>query len=403
MSAGKGEDAVPRRSWSCGGAIAQGAGRLLLVVLSLAVAAAICEAGVRWLAPSFNRYLILPPHMRTTFHPRAGAMPGVEGPSRFITNAFGIRGEEFTDDQTYRVLALGGSSTECLYLDQSEAWPAVLEGRLNALDRGTVWVGNAGSTGKHTRDHLLHVKYFVPQLPRIDAVILLVGVNDLMLRLRDLEYQPMALTPSAEAAQMEHAFYFSPYGAADPSYRQSAVWRLLRQVRYVYVRRHAVLDKAGAFYITRRVKRQQAKRPIAAAPDLTTALAEYRRNLDRIIDLGRAQGVRMILVTQPVLWRAGLTRDEERLLWGLELPGTGAYYTVEVLAEAMQRYNDVLRDVCRTRGVECVDLARQLPRDAGVFFDDMHVTEGGAVRVADIAAAYLSARPPFGPQTADVW
>lgn len=367
--------------------------RALLALGSFLVATVVCEAGVRWLLPTLNQYLILPARMHMVFRPRPEAMQGVEGSSRFITNAFGVRGDELAENQRYRILTVGGSTTECLYLDQSEAWPAVLEQRLNTLGWGRVWVGNVGSTGKHTRDHVLHLKYFVPRLPGIDAVILLVGVNDVMLRLRDPAYQPMTWGPATEAAQMGHAFYFSPYRTSAWSYQQTALWRILRQLKYVYIRRHAVLDGAGQFYVTRRLKRQRAVNTISTLPDLTTALAEYRQNLHQIIDTARAQSIRPIFLTQPLLWKAGLTPEEERLLWGLEMPGTGAYYTVDVLAEAMQRYNDTLLEVCRARHVECIDLARQLPLNGRIFFDDMHFTEVGARQVAASIFEYLRDHP----------
>ena len=49
----------------------------------------------------------------------------------------------------YRILTLGGSSTECLVLDQTEAWPQLLQDRLNETNKYQVWVGNAGQSGTH--------------------------------------------------------------------------------------------------------------------------------------------------------------------------------------------------------------------------------------------------------------
>src|SRR6185503_10261687 len=78
---------------------------------------------------------------------------GIHGPSRFRVSSLGFRGDEDPGEGALALLALGGSTTECLYLDQAEAWPALLEDELaRALGR-KVWVANAGRSGRTTRDH----------------------------------------------------------------------------------------------------------------------------------------------------------------------------------------------------------------------------------------------------------
>jgi hypothetical protein len=58
----------------------------------------------------------------------------------------------------------------------------------------------------------------------------------------------------------------------------------------------------------------------------------------------------------------------------------------------MRRYNARLLDSCRERDAECLDLAERIPRTTEVFWDDVHFTEEGARRVADLVAGYLLER-----------
>ncbi len=92
-----------------------------------------------------------------------------------------------------------------------------------------------------------------------------------------------------------------------------------------------------------------------------------------------------------------MTADEQERLWlgGVgnyqEQPGQ-PYYSVDTLADGMQRYNDVLVDTCRQRGVECLDLAAALARSTDNFFDDVHFTEAGSAEVGRLVVAHLGRR-----------
>lgn len=68
------------------------------------------------------------------------------------------------------------------------------------------------------------------------------------------------------------------------------------------------------------------------------------------------------------------------------------------LASAIDLFNQTLLQTCREDGLECYDLAAAFPKDLSVFYDDCHLSEAGARRVAHILADYLSSREPFLPR-----
>ena len=60
---------------------------------------------------------------------------GATRASRFHVNRRGVRGRAFGDDGAeFRVLAVGGSTTECAIQDDSAAWTHVLETELDRTD-----------------------------------------------------------------------------------------------------------------------------------------------------------------------------------------------------------------------------------------------------------------------------
>ena len=49
-------------------------------------------------------------------------------------------------------------------------------------------------------------------------------------------------------------------------------------------------------------------------------------------------------------------------------------------------------NVCRGRGIECLDTASRIPRTTQVFYGDAHFTEYGSMMLAGILADHLLER-----------
>ena len=375
-----------------------------IALISIIIALLLGEAGLRFYLPTTDQYYIRPPFLHRVFYPRPGTMPGVTGESHFMVNSQGLRADEFpAEENAYTILAIGGSTTECTFLDQTEAWPQRLQDELNNYSKSTkVWVGNAGQSGRTTREHTLHIKYLLPQYPSLDTVILLIGVNDLGLRFSQGEAYTPDYLPSLDARQalMRRAFDIWPtQNPNSPYYTQTAAWRLLSRSRLrpapaEETRGIIEEDDAGESYIQRRAERKT--RPIREnLPDLSLSLAEYERNINTIIDSAQEHQVRLILMTQPTFWRNDLTQAEKNLLWFGWGPEREFFYSLEAMIQGMAAYNEKLLEVCRQRQVECIDLATLLPKDTTVFYDDVHFNESGAERVAKVVADYLLRHEPL--------
>jgi lysophospholipase L1-like esterase len=372
-------------------------------VLGVVAALMLGEILLWFVLPSQAQYYVWPPHFQSTLRPDPSNMPGISGDALFKINSAGIRGDELTDSQTYRILAVGGSTTECLYLDQTEGWTSLLQKKLSDANSKSIWVGNLGKSGHNTRHHLLQLKYYLPQLPRIDAVILLVGVNDVHIRISDLEYDPDAtVKPTFESEYMRAAFAVSPPDLPVLHFKRSGWWRLAKKLKDGYLTTAKALpvqDATGQAVSQWRRYRRNAEEIVDASPDLSAALGEYRRNLDTIIDLSLHRGVRPILVTQPALWRHGMTQEDLDLLWmggigSFQLGKGHKYYSAAALDSIMQQYNKTLLEICRNRTVDCIDLARILPKDRTVFYDDVHFNESGAAQVAQVLYEHIAPKVP---------
>lgn len=328
-------------------------------------------------------------HLRTpfdarTFRPDPDVMPGVSGPSRYRINSLGVRGDEPALTGRYRVLCIGGSTTECLYLDQAETWPHLVQEELRVAageERG--WVGNAGFSGYATPEHLEFLRHS-GLVPKMDCAVFLVGFNDFARALKEspppapffharMKIKPRLLTSnlsnlvSATAQAVRHRMTAASIEVEDP---------------------------VGRNYVERRRRRLQAD-VSDDVPALAAAADEFEQRLEEIVSESRERGLQVLLVTQPVLWGAALSPAEIDLLWMGERKD-GSFVSPAALRREIDRFAERVEAVAARRGVQLVDLG-EMSGDPRYFYDDCHFNEVGAAEAARrIARGLLELRGPTG-------
>lgn len=372
-----------------------------LLLVSLAVGLVVAEVVLRIALPSPDGYYVYPPGLDRSFQPDEELMPGVHGVSHFRVSADGLRASERDADDALRLLAVGGSTTQCLYLDQWEAWPGLLQERLGEATGRPVWVGNAGKAGRRLAEHILQVEMLARQLPDLDGIILLVGANDVNQRLA-ADHDVPPFDPEDEAQRHEllgrafdlfpRSYDWFPPGRTALAALRDRVQQTLR-IRRAWRQRQ---DHTGENYQAWREMRASASRIRTELPDLDGALGTYRTELETIRRIARRAGIPVLFVTQPAIYRPDLPPELERLLWmgwvGVRGSEDGdEYYSVAAMARAYDLYNDALRRFCREREADCLDLAPLLPKDTRSFYDDLHFNEAGADRVAEAIREHLRA------------
>jgi lysophospholipase L1-like esterase len=374
-----------------------------LVVVSSIVFLAVGELFMSFLLPS--RYYVWPPNFKQTFRVQPKVIHGITSPSYLSINSFGFRGDPLSEDEKYRVLTVGASTTICVYLDDSKAWPYLVQERLNGeLGPKTVWVGNAGRPGHSAPQHVLQVEKMLDQYPEIDAVIVFIGIADALLSLSATIDEPPVFDRSPDAALRAAFAVFPDWDAGAPWYARNVIGRAarLRKWHPIPLQRDGVvaMDEKGDFLKMMRSYRKAASTIRHELPDISAPVAAYTRNVQTIVDRVERMGRRLIFLTQPTLWKDEMPESELDLIWGggtdfFHAERGKPHYSTGVLAEAMTIFNDVLLGVCRKRGVECLDLDVMVPKNAQVFYDDAHYTEYGSEIVAERVAEYLVKTEPL--------
>lgn len=349
------------------------------------------------------------PDSERTLYPSAAIMPGISGPSLFAINHIGIRGDNLKNSDTQRILAIGGSTTECLYLDQNETWTQLLQIKLNSTSENRqAWVGNAGMSGMTSRNHLVAMQSLPLEDWNIDTVILLAGVNDFSIRLsQDKDFNPDYMNlDGAHAALVYQTFTGGNRPLPNDSFlKKTAIWQTLRRIKREIFPDHSsnysrnyIQDTEGKSYLIWRNNKRHATDIRKALPDMSSAIEEYSNNINKIIDIASARSIRIILMTQPTLWTPDLPESIRNLLW---LGGIGdfqnkagaPYYAVDTLESGMKIYNEKLLDICKKRQIECIDLATIVEKNTGYFYDDVHFNENGADKISTYLAQYFITNP----------
>ncbi len=289
-------------------------------------------------------------------------------------NSMGFRGPEMPlkFPPLHSVIAVGGSTTECFYLDDSSCWTAKLALRLKKKFPDS-WVNNAGFQGHSTYGHFILINEFIKYL-HPGYILMMVGCNEV--NRHDI---------GRDESLSKKSSHNSPWGWLK---RNSEVVELLINLhrlllaerlhvvdRYVDLKTHPngflVLSQATLDSLIR------TEQPLVDA---------YRQRLERIADTCQANHIRLVLITQPSLFGKG--RDP---VTGCDLETYILYPNYNGLAwwKVLEMYNTVTRQLAASRHLPLIDLAAAMPKSSRYFYDFCHFTPEGAGLVGDIIAAGL--------------
>ena len=169
--------------------------QVALAVGTLAITWLIVELAWGGLIGTRDRHL-QPPGARYRLEPAPAFFYGIAGIAESAFNSQGLRGPELPSEKNIeRILVVGGSTSEGLFLDDEETWPRRMAEALLAEDGApTVWVGSAAATGCSLEDHMEFVRQH-SLFDDVDCLVVLLGVHDLLAELlgetRDGKRQPM--------------------------------------------------------------------------------------------------------------------------------------------------------------------------------------------------------------------
>ena len=307
-------------------------------------------------------------------------LPGVDTLILMHRNGLGFRGPELPSDTTgvLRVLAVGGSTTECQYLSDGQDWPALMAAMLDE-DIPSLWVNNAGLDGHSTFGHHYLLKDLALPL-RPHVILLLVGANEV--GRDDIGWYDLVHVDNGRKAWdwAERCELIATWNAlADASAAKRG------RIRHEAIRpdQRSRRIQLGEPMVERALRREE---PL---------IDRYAERLKGLVQLCRAQGAEPVLITQPCLFSSAIDPTTGLDLSTLERNDSlnGA-----LVARKIALYNERTKAMGKALGAFTIDLATQLPGNTRHFYDTYHFTKAGSAAVARLVTQalipYLSARYP---------
>jgi len=357
----------------------------------------IAEYVVRYFAPLPDPYELkktkkdLNQYIRSefprNFHHRTKAeegLPGVIGSNLFTTNNMGFRGDHIVSpkpNQEFRIFMVGGSTTECLYLDDSQSINTILQQELNKHIAGntTAKVYNAGKSGDALPDHISMIAHRIVHL-KPNVIILFSGINDLTRSIYKYDYLHY-IDDGSEKLSLLTLLKFA-----------STEFQLPRLIYYA-VRRLVPKPPTEVIEEIPRQSNYREKVQVRKSTPISNRkprldLEAYRVNLKTIIGITKAHAVTLVFMTQQSTWNSSDPKVKD---WQWILYRFGVTYREDVMNEALESLNDVMRQLAAEHGVPTYDLARLMTKSSDHFYDDVHFNTNGA-RVAGIELAYFIIR-----------
>lgn len=330
-----------------------------------------------WLSgPSFGA-LNLPRDVVRRFD--VSAFRDADGPVLYSRDRWGLRGR-YEAPARIGVLALGGSTTNEMYVADRETWTDRL-GQHFARANIPLSVVNAGAEGQSTVGHIRNFDTWFKLIPDLKFRYLLayIGVNDMALGPRGADPIQDAFDRGESPDRLRRLRQTLANNSA--LYR---LWRTARGMREASIAqvKHARIDHAGMTWI-------EAPEPAAvtAADDRTLAerLDGYQTRIRELIRRARGLGAEAIVVTQT---RGNWRREGGKLLFARGpdgRPNVVGYIETTL-------FNRWAMAACREANAICLDLGSEIEFLPGDFYDHVHTTPMGSARIADWLFAQLKDR-----------
>lgn len=276
--------------------------------------------------------------------------------------------EDRTPDRgkpSFRILTLGGSTSENLALEEEERYPNVLASILEKrYPSYNIELFNGARNWYTTRHSLIaYVTYYSDWKP--DLVIVMHGINDLC-----RSFSPDRFAIGEYDELWTHFYGPAINGARAPTFEEHLLSFF-----------EVPMD---AWYAGLRNK--EVDYPL----DRYVSLGSFEKNLRRIVKYVKFDNSRILLVSQPSLYKNKMEgREPEALCFGKAIANTrlnfvqSEYPSSKSFFRAMKFFNENAEKVAREEGALFVDAAGDIAKTLNNFRDDLHYTEEGAHLLAE--------------------
>jgi lysophospholipase L1-like esterase len=307
------------------------------------------------------------PLINTMVQPTPSAIANADNivikPYRVRTDRDGfILGDQLYPDAQYKIVFLGGSTTECRYVEEDARFPARI-GDISNKNKLHVQTYNAGHWGNNTA-HSIDILFNKAAKLKPDVAVMMHNINDLTMLVYKKDYWDRHASRELIKASPAPTLWFHAKGVL-----KSTLPYLYRRLRHVF----SSTSSLGNEFDKEKIK------PIKV--DLENVAALYAANLKIFISMSRHLNIKPVLMTQANRFQ---TSPDPFIAskWksGMQPISYKDYHSAYVLL------NKTTRLVGRQTNTPVIDLAKKIPKDKIYICDEVHLTSKGSTLVAEIVS-----------------
>lgn len=129
-------------------------------------------------------------------------------------------------------------------------------------------------------------------------------------------------------------------------------------------------------------------KPFDVDTDYFPGLNSFKRNLTTIIELAKLDGTKVILMTQPNIYKSEMSDKELKSLTMLnkEAIGDGKRWTYNTAFRGIEAYNNAIKEIAVFMNVPLIDLDKVVPKNLEYFYDDVHYNS----KTYDLISSFLA-------------
>ena len=324
--------------------------------------------------PIFNRSLkILKPGVRKIIDLQGG-IQGINGIQEITTDHKGFRTTKNVNykekkERMFRIFAIGGSTTEQIYLDDHKTWTHSLQEKLsNYFQEKEIEVINTGLSGTRIPHHYIMLKEIKKYNP--DMVIFLIGLND-----------------------WNHQIVSHFYPPIDFTFDKTMLGRTIRRnyennLNYWLSSKKEISKVEKVVEDVYQEKRGSLKRKTRKAYKPETVPSYYKNYFLKIVSFCNENNITGVFLTQPTGYHEKASDEYKKSFW---MTPAETKYTLdfESMVYIANLYNRFIMSFALSNGVHVIDLSKEIPGSFEYMYDECHFNVDGANKVAGLIYEYL--------------
>ena len=336
---------------------------------------------------------------------------------KFEVDANGfIEPSEIHEKPDFKIVFLGGSTTETLYVDPEKRFPYLVGRQLENHLGLRVNTYNSGVSGNHSmHSNLILLAKILPMEP--DIIVLMEAGNDLAIMRHLGGYWNQHLQRSiiiAEKAKTDFVVALTPLRAFKTliyaTFPNSYTTLKRAKDRLVQVVFSATTHETGPERESNTIKAADKNGKGKELSEETKALVQdefaatrgkiklnearatqsFRRSLKTFVGVTRLWGAMPVLMTQA---NRMINNPDKFIRENVERYNKSSGMSYDTLRRQYDRFNEIIREVAAEEGVTLVDLHRAVPPSREYMYDLQHFNNEGskfaAITISDALASVV--------------